>query len=86
MRPNAAARLSPRELEVARWLGEGKTLEETGIILGMSARTAAKHRDNIYGKLDVSNRVQFLLRCFFKLVTALELAGESGAELLDWMA
>jgi len=37
----------------------------------------AKHRDNIYGKLDVTNRVQFLLRCFFKFVTMLELAGVS---------
>lgn len=60
--------LTGREREVAHWMGEGKTLEETGIILGISRRTAEKHRDAIYAKLSVANRTEFVLRSFFQSV------------------
>lgn len=53
-------RLTPCEAEVAHWMAEGKTLWETGKILGRSESTIRKHRDGIYRKMDVRNRVEFL--------------------------
>lgn len=54
--------ISPREAEVFRWVAEGKTDEEIGVILSMSAHTAHKHVQNILKKVGVSNRTAALLR------------------------
>ncbi|MGJ8638375.1 MAG: helix-turn-helix transcriptional regulator [Opitutaceae bacterium] len=43
--------LSQRELEVRDWMLQGKTLDETSMILGISPRTVEKHRQNIKQKL-----------------------------------
>jgi DNA-binding CsgD family transcriptional regulator len=51
-------RLSPREREVMRWVAEGKTNAEIGIILGISARTVQTHLDHSFAKLGVSRRAQ----------------------------
>ena len=48
--------LSPREQEVAEWLGQGKSNEEIAIILGISAHTVKNHIDKIFRKLGVENR------------------------------
>ena len=52
----AAIDLSPREQEVAEWLGQGKSNEEIAIILGISAHTVKNHLDKIFRKLGVENR------------------------------
>lgn len=48
--------LSPREHEVARWMGQGKSNEEIAIILGISAHTVKNHLEKIFRKLGVENR------------------------------
>jgi transcriptional regulator EpsA len=63
-----AARNSPRpvtnrEIEILRWVKEGKSNYEIGIILGISALTVKSHVQKIYKKLNVQNRVQAVSRC-----------------------
>lgn len=56
LRPEMRKLLTAREIQVAEWLGFGKTLWETSVILAMADRTAEKHRDNISRKLGVHSR------------------------------
>ena len=46
-------RLTSRELEVLRLLGQGIRCKEIGSVLGISARTAETHRANMMRKLDL---------------------------------
>lgn len=39
--------LTKRQKEVWHWKKQGKSLEETAIIMGISIRTVSKHRENI---------------------------------------
>ena len=48
--------LSDREDQVMRWLSEGKSNEEIGIILSISPHTVKNHLDRIYRKIGVDNR------------------------------
>lgn len=48
--------LSKREAEVLAWVGQGKTNDEIGQILGCSRRTVQKHLEHIYTKFGVENR------------------------------
>ena len=50
--------LTPSELEILRWASEGKTVWEISQIRASSEATVKFHLRNIYGKLEVSNRVQ----------------------------
>lgn len=50
--------LTQRELVVLDLLSSGHTATMTGILLGISPRTAQKHIERIYRKLSVSNRHQ----------------------------
>ena len=54
----AAAALSPREREVLRWVGEGKTNQEIGVILDISPRTVQTHLEHVFAKLGVVTRAQ----------------------------
>jgi DNA-binding CsgD family transcriptional regulator len=54
--------ISARQAEVLRWMAEGKTDEEIGLILSVSAHTAHKHVQNIFKKMGVSNRATAVLR------------------------
>ncbi len=56
--------LSERELEIMKWVRSGKTNEEVGMILGISAYTVKNHLQRIFRKLDVTNRAQAVDRCF----------------------
>ncbi|AMN81982.1 MULTISPECIES: response regulator transcription factor [Pseudomonas] len=64
--PNAVRRrinlagksLTRTELEILRWASEGKTVWEISQIRATSEATVKFHLRNIYGKLEVSNRVQ----------------------------
>lgn len=49
--------LSPREAEVMRWVMEGKTNEEIGVILGITRTTVRTHLQNVFPKLGVENRL-----------------------------
>lgn len=48
--------LTPREVEVVQWIGEGKRNAEIGLILGVSRRTVDKHIEHIFEKLGVETR------------------------------
>ena len=50
--------LTPKELEILRWAAEGKTVWEISRIRSISQATVKFHLRNIYGKLQVNNRVQ----------------------------
>jgi HD-GYP domain-containing protein (c-di-GMP phosphodiesterase class II) len=51
-----SADLSPREREVLQLLAVGRTTREVGELLGISAKTADRHIQNLYAKLGVSTR------------------------------
>ncbi|MFC6338397.1 LuxR family transcriptional regulator [Pseudomonas sp. CCM 7891] len=50
--------LSFKELEILRWAVKGKTVWEISQIRAVSPATVKFHLSNIYGKLQVGNRVQ----------------------------
>jgi DNA-binding CsgD family transcriptional regulator len=59
--PPARATLTPRELEIADWIAQGKTNAEIAEILGPSRRTIEKHVEHILVKLGVENRLSIAL-------------------------
>lgn len=52
--------LTRRELQIADKLLDGATVREIAGEIGISVHTAKTHVKNIYGKLGVSNRVEFV--------------------------
>jgi len=48
--------LSPKEMDVLRWLKQGKSIWDIAAILRISARTVKFHISNIIQKLNASNR------------------------------
>ncbi len=60
-RPSRGAdKLGEREREIAQLLSEGLTLNDVAARLRLAPSTVRNHRDNIYHKLGVSNRVALL--------------------------
>jgi DNA-binding NarL/FixJ family response regulator len=57
-------RLSPREVEVLKWLSEGKTNKEIATVLELSPRTVQKHLEHIYQKLGVETRTAAAARAY----------------------
>jgi transcriptional regulator EpsA len=55
--------LSRRELEVLRWVREGKNNEEVAQLLGISALTVKNHLQRLYRVLGVGNRTHAISRC-----------------------
>jgi DNA-binding NarL/FixJ family response regulator len=47
---------TPKELQVANLLKQGKTNKEIGELLGSSPRTIARHREGIREKLGLKNK------------------------------
>ena len=54
--PEMFARLTTREKDVLRWCADGKTSHEISIILRISERTVNFHLNNIFEKLNVTNK------------------------------
>jgi DNA-binding NarL/FixJ family response regulator len=50
--------LSPRELEVVKLLAEGHTTDEVAEMLFISPKTVNRHRENVFEKLGMHNRVE----------------------------
>jgi DNA-binding NarL/FixJ family response regulator len=50
--------LTPRELEILKFVTESKTNQEIALMLGVSRKTIEKHLVNIYQKLNVEGRVE----------------------------
>jgi len=62
--PQSLARpVTSREIEILRWVKEGKSNYEIGVILGISALTVKNHVQKIFKKLNVQNRAQAVSRC-----------------------
>jgi DNA-binding NarL/FixJ family response regulator len=53
--------LTGREQEVVKWAIQGMTNKEIAAQLGISEKTVKAHLSNIFGKLNVSRRLQLLL-------------------------
>ena len=56
--PGTTVALSARELEILVWLQRGKTNQEIGMILEISALTVKNHVQRILRKLNVHNRAE----------------------------
>ena len=54
--PNDSLSLSPREREVLRWVAQGKSSWEIGVLLGISSRTVNEHVTSAVRKLSARNR------------------------------
>lgn len=65
-----ALKLTLRQAEILYWLKQGKTNWEIGSILGIAEKTAGKHLEHIFAKLNVENRT-----------AAVRVAIEAGAHL-----
>lgn len=50
--------LTPRELQVAEWLAEGKSNKQIAAVLGIGVGTVKTHVEHIIEKLGVNDRVQ----------------------------
>lgn len=55
--------LTPRQAEVAYWVGQGKSNPEVAIILGTSPRTIDKHMEGILSRLGLENRSALIVEC-----------------------
>ena len=64
MRGDIDHRLTFREIEVLRWSAEGKTADEIGTILGISARTVTFHITSTLTKLNATNKTQAVTKAF----------------------
>lgn len=62
--PAVAGLLTPREREILAWVARGKTNGEIATILYLAPGTVRKHLDNVYAKLEVSNRTGAVARAF----------------------
>lgn len=60
--PQTPLGLSERERDVLRWTAAGKTSSETGMIMGISARTVNYHMTSILLKLDAVNKTQAVVK------------------------
>jgi pimeloyl-ACP methyl ester carboxylesterase/DNA-binding CsgD family transcriptional regulator len=61
-RPVAAfATLTPRELELLRWIAEGRDNNDIAVALGLSEKTVRNHISSIYAKLEVDGRAQAIV-------------------------
>ncbi len=57
-------RLTDRELEILRWSAGGKTADEIGTILNISARTVTFHITSTLAKLNATNKTQAVTKAF----------------------
>lgn len=58
-RPN----LSAREIDVLRWIKDGKSYAEIGQIMTISSKTVEFHSANALRKLGVTNRISAIIAC-----------------------
>jgi LuxR family transcriptional regulator len=54
--------VTQKEAEVLKWISEGKTNWEIGVILSVSERTAKFHVHNLYKKFNVNSRSLLVAR------------------------
>jgi len=54
--------LTPRELQIALLLAEGRTTRETAAALFLSPKTVEYHLRHVYTKLDIASRAELATR------------------------
>lgn len=59
-------KLTKRELDVLKYLGNGSSMQETAIALKITINTVKMHRDNIYSKTGINNRAKLTLLAYKK--------------------
>lgn len=60
-RPSAPhERLSPREMEVLRMIGEGKSLKEIGVLLSLSVKSVGTYRARVLEKMNLSSNAELV--------------------------
>ncbi|BBP00471.1 autoinducer binding domain-containing protein [Sulfuriferula nivalis] len=62
MLPESLVQLTPREIEVLKWTGDGKTSNEISYILNISERTVNFHINNTITKLNTPNKTTAVIR------------------------
>jgi DNA-binding CsgD family transcriptional regulator len=77
-------KLSSREQEVVKLLLEGKSNKLMALSLGISERTVEFHLKNIYAKLQVSSRVELILKLGDSTVAGRREVAENRDELNVW--
>ncbi len=55
-------KLSERESEVLHWFARGKSLPETGIILGLSTETVKTYSNRLFAKFEVHDRISLIIK------------------------
>lgn len=55
---------TPRQLECLKWVGEGKSSNDIGSILGIAPSTVNEHLAEACRRLGVRTRVQAIVECF----------------------
>ena len=60
--PELNAKLSPREADILRWSGDGKTAQQVAEVLRISERTVNFHLRNAMAKLNAANKTEATLR------------------------
>lgn len=73
--------LSRREKEVVTLLLQGKSNKQIALLLGVSERTVEFHLKNIYAKLQVSSRVELILKLGKATIDVTEKLGESTVDV-----
>lgn len=63
--PGADLSLTARQRECLKWAAEGKTAHEIGEILNITERTVVYHINNVIHNLDVTNKMQAVMRALF---------------------
>lgn len=63
---HAKRRLTPRQSEVLEWVGDGKTTQDIGTILGVSPATIEKHLRLARQALAVETTAQAVLKAWFQ--------------------
>ena len=58
-------KLSTRQLEIAKWLAEGKTVASIATILGISENTVNYHKKQAFKKWNVTSVTQLCVKLSF---------------------
>jgi DNA-binding NarL/FixJ family response regulator len=69
---NASEKLSAREMEVMRLVGQGMTNEEISREIGVSLRAVKGYLSDIFSKLGVSSRVEVITSCLHTGILSLD--------------
>lgn len=63
---NARKSLTKRQRETLEWVGEGKTTQDIGLIMGLTSATVEKHLRLAREALDVETTAQAVLKASFQ--------------------